>query len=84
MTHIKSYGTLIYKRITKRPDIIIINKKKKICKNVDFAVPAYHRLKLKECEKRDKFLDLARELKKTVEHEGDNNTYCDWCFWHDN
>ena len=55
---------------TIRPDLIIINKKKKrkkkkkTCKIVDFAVPAYHRTKLKECEKRDKYLDLARELKK--------------------
>ena len=48
----------------RRPDLIIINKKKRICKIVDFAVPADHRLKLKECEKRDKYLDLARELKK--------------------
>ena len=50
----------------RRPDLIIINKKKKkkICKIVDFAVLADHRIKLKECEKRDKYLDLARELKK--------------------
>ena len=49
----------------RRPDLIIINKKKKkICKIVDFAVPAGHGIKLKECEKRDKYLDLARELKK--------------------
>ena len=34
-------------------------KKKKICKIVDFAVPAGHRIKLKEWEKRDKYLDLA-------------------------
>ena len=46
------------------PDLIIINKKRKICKIVDFAVPADHSVKLKECEKRDKYLDLARELKK--------------------
>ena len=39
-------------------------KKKKICKIVDFAVPADHRIKPKECEKKDKYLDLARELKK--------------------
>ena len=39
-------------------------KKKKICKIVDFAVPADHRIKLKECEKRDKYFDLAWELKK--------------------
>ena len=39
-------------------------KKKNMCKIVDFAVPSDHRIKLKECEKRDKYLDLARELKK--------------------
>ena len=49
---------------TRRPDLIIINKKKRTCKIVDFAVPADHRIKLKECEKKDKYLDLARELKK--------------------
>ena len=38
-------------------------KKKKICKIVDFAVPVDYRIKLKEYEKRDKYLDLARELK---------------------
>ena len=49
----------------RRPDLIIIKKKKKkkFCKIVDFAVPADHRIKLKECEKRDRYLDLARELK---------------------
>ena len=31
---------------------------------VDFAVPADHRIKLKECETKDKYFDLARELKK--------------------
>ena len=39
-------------------------QKKRICKIVDFAVPADHRIKLKECEKKDKYLDHARELKK--------------------
>ena len=40
------------------------NKKKRTCQIVDFAVPADHRVKLKESEKNDKYLDLARELKK--------------------
>ena len=50
----------------RRPDLIIVNKKKKkrICKIVDFAVPADHRINLEESEKKDKYLDLARELKK--------------------
>ena len=48
----------------RRPDRIIINKKERICKIVDFAVPADHRINRKESEKKDKYLDLARELKK--------------------
>ena len=68
----------------RRPDLIIINKKKRNCKIVDFAVPADLRIKLKEYEKKDKYLDLARELKKTVEHAGDNYTNCNWCFWNSN
>ena len=47
----------------RRPDLIIINKKNRTCKIVDFAVLADNRIKLKECEKKDKYLDLARELK---------------------
>ena len=49
----------------RRPDLIIIKKekKKRISKIVDFAVPADHRIILKEREKKDKYLDLARELK---------------------
>ena len=50
----------------RRPDLIIIinKKKKKICKIIDFAVPVDHRIILKESEKKDEYLDLARELKK--------------------
>ena len=40
------------------------NNQQKICPIVDFAVPADHRIRLKECEKRDKYLDLEREFKK--------------------
>ena len=61
------------------PDLIIINNKKRTCKIVDFAVPADHRIKLKECEKKDKYLE-----KKTMEHEGNNYTNCDWYFWYCN
>ena len=54
---------------TRRPDPIIINKKKKKdkekrnCKIVDMAVQADHRIKLKESEKNDKYLGSGRELK---------------------
>ena len=45
-------------------------QKKKICKIVHFAVPADHRIKLKKCENRDKYLDLCQRIEK---HEGENN-----------
>ncbi len=52
----------------RKPELIIINKKeKRIYKIVDFVVPADHRIKLKECEKKDKYHDLARELKMLID-----------------
>ena len=47
----------------RRSDLIINNKRKRIYKIVDIAVPADNRINLKESEKKDKYLDLARELK---------------------
>ncbi len=44
----------------RRPYLIIINKKGKNCRIVDFAVPADRIINLKESEKKDKYLDLAR------------------------
>ena len=39
-------------------------KKKTTCKIVNFALPADNRIKLKEYEKKNKYLEIARELKK--------------------
>ena len=39
-------------------------KKKRTCWIEVFTVPANHRVKIKENEKRDQFLDHARELKR--------------------
>ena len=47
-----------------RPDFKIINKNMWTCRIVDFAVPVDRRLNLKEREKKDKYLDLAGELKR--------------------
>ena len=41
---------------------------------VKFPGPADHGVKLKESERKDKYLDLAKELKKTLEHESDGDT----------
>ena len=51
---------------------------------MDFAVPVDHGIKLKESEKKNKYVDLARELKKTMEYEGDDYTNCDCYFWYSN
>ena len=48
-------------------------EKKRFCQIVDFAIPADHRVKIKESKMRDKYQDLAREL-KTMEYEGDSDT----------
>ena len=45
------------------PDLMIIHNRNWTCRIVDFAVPADHTMKLRECEKKDKYLDLTRELK---------------------
>ena len=50
----------------RRQDLIIINKNKRreFANFFKYAVQANHRIKLKEREKKDEYLDLARELKK--------------------
>ena len=50
---------------------------------MDFGLPADYKVKLKESEKKNKYFDLARKLKKkTMEHEGDSYTNRDWRFWY--
>ena len=46
----------------RRPDQIIMNERERTCRTVDFSLPADHWVKLKENEKKDKYLGLAREL----------------------
>ena len=64
MTRINSYGTLTYKRTTEsRPENQALYQqttKREICKITDFAFPADHRIKLKECEKE------LRKMKVTI------------------
>ena len=46
----------------RRSDLLIVIKKG-TCQLVDFAIQTDYRLKIKESEKKNKFLYLARELK---------------------
>ena len=67
-----------------RPDLVIINKKKKNKRKkekrkptVDFAVSVDHRAKIKENRKRDQYLNLTREQKQNGHKiDGDTNCYC--------
>ena len=64
--HLCDFDILTYLLISaRRLDLIIISNeiKKKTSKIISFAGPADHRIKLKECEKRDMYLDLPRVLK---------------------
>ena len=55
-----------YGNFNAQTDHLILARRpeKKNCIIVDFAVPADHRIKLKECEKKDEYLNLARVLEK--------------------
>ena len=67
----------------RRPDLRVIDTKKRTCKIVDFSVPGDRRIKLKESEKKYKNLDFARKL-KSMEQEDDNYTNRDWYIWYSN
>ena len=56
-------------------------QKKRTCRIVHFTVLTHNRMKIKESEKRDKYLDLARELKKTMKRDRDGETICGWYTW---
>ena len=53
-------------------------KKNRTCR----IFPADHRVELKEIEKKDKYLHLCQGTEKTVEHESDDYTNCNWCSWY--
>ena len=56
----------------RRPGFVIVNKKKRIWRILDFD----HKVKIKEIKRRDKYLDLTRELKKVVEHKSNGDANC--------
>ena len=48
----------------RRPDLIVVDKKERICKIIDFAVPGDSMSEEKEKDKIEKYQDLGRELQK--------------------
>ena len=47
-----------------RPDLVVVDKKERICKIIDFAVPGDSRIEEKEKDKIEKYQDLGREIQK--------------------
>ena len=48
----------------RRPDLVLVDKKRGTCKIIDFAIPGDSRIEEKEKEKVEKYQDLRRELQK--------------------
>ena len=48
----------------RKPDLVVVDKKRRTCKIIDFAVPGDSRIEEKEKEKIEKYQDLRRELQK--------------------
>ena len=47
-----------------RLDLVVVDKKRRTCKIIDFAVPGDSRIEEKEKEKIEKYHNLRRELQK--------------------
>ena len=65
--------------LARRPDTVLTTKT--TCNLVDFVLPLEHGVKMKESKKIEKYLDLGRELKKTIGHKSDSDTNCCWSTW---
>ena len=68
ITRVKSFGVLLYRQdifhTVRRHDMIVIDKKHYECQTIDFAMPYDTGVDDKDVEEIEKYLDLARELKK--------------------
>ena len=48
----------------RRPELVIVDKKERICKIIEFAVPVDSRIEEKEKDETEKYQDLGGELQK--------------------
>ena len=83
MRRIEFYENLRYKRIIQSwPECQTssrVNKEKKTCYLVEFAIPVDDIVKMKESEKINIYLDLTNKLKKEfVADEGESNVNNSW------
>ena len=69
---------MFYRILGRRPELMLINeKKKRTCHQRDFGVPTHHKVKMKLIENIDKYLNPVRELKRLVllESDGDISSF---------
>ena len=67
-----------------RPDIIIKNKKEKICTMIDVAIPADRNVVQKEAEKKSKMQEFMYRDRANVESEMNDCTSNNWSHWNSN
>ena len=74
-------GDIRYLIKSRRPGMIIVDKRVCISLVVDFAIPYDSRVGIKENEKIEKYQDLARDRAeiKVVRYESESDTYSNWC-----
>ena len=48
----------------RRPDLVVVDKKRRTCKIIDSAIPGDSRIEVEEKEKIEKYQDVRRELEK--------------------
>ena len=60
-------------------DVVIVNKKQRTCRTVDFAVLVEYRVKFKEGENRYSYRNASWELQKTMELDSDGDTSSNQC-----
>ena len=65
----------------RRPDLVLIRKKKITYRLIDFAVSADHKMKNKIKRKDRQILGPCQRTKKAVEPKSLGNTNRSWCTW---
>ena len=65
----------------RRPDVILIDKGKKECKTIDFAIPYDSRVNAKEMEKNRKVSRSSSGSTEIMEHANESHSYYNRCTW---
>ena len=70
----RRFGGILYTNSSTKPDLILVDKNKRTCLLVDFAIPANQTVKIKEEWKAREIFGPCQNAVKAVELEGDSDT----------